>query len=88
MGCYDCKENIEGYLMSIGAIKHICDVHEDAGYLGTGMDKDEVYAKVTSKLKKEYPQMNDFTPFYECIEEILSAPYDNTCPFCEKAYNE
>ena len=77
-------------LKTIGAII-VCDIHEDRNWYTAGnyMDEQEVYAIATGELKRQYPDMNDFTLFHEKIKNILDdASIDDKCPFCEKAYNE
>lgn len=85
--CDYIKQFAEDTLISIGAIKYFCDIHE-SGLCDNYMDKNEVYAKATSILKAKYPDMNDFKFFHECIDEVLSEATADYCPFCEKAYNE
>ena len=79
------------WLLQESAIK-TCDIHEDFYYI-TGLsliESDELYRNLTTKLKKEYGEDQDYKLFHSVIHDILSvsSTNDDDCPFCEKLIKE
>lgn len=77
-------------LIEIGAIK-TCDFHDDFYFVAYSVDKKEIYARATDKLKKQKGEENiDFKLFHSLIDEILSEAADGPdgCPYCSKFYKD
>ena len=76
-------------LLEIGAIK-TCEFHSDFYYDNYKYDKNEIYARATSRLKQKYSEYNDFKIFDDEINDIMTYAADgpDDCPYCAKIAKE